>query len=216
MDKETLQKALKELKESSQKRNFKQSIDLIINLKDLNLKKPEEQVDMFIQLHYPKGKMSKICALVGPELREDAAKVCDKMISVEDFAKYKDKKDVKKLAEEYDYFIAQATVMPKIAAAFGRVFGPKQKMPNPKAGCVVPPKFNLAPLYDKLQKTVRAVAKTAPTIKVMVGKEDQDEKEIVDNILTVYDTLTHHLPKEHHNIRSVMLKLTMSKPVKVQ
>ncbi|MBU0461371.1 MAG: 50S ribosomal protein L1 [Nanoarchaeota archaeon] len=216
MNKETLQKALKQLKETSQKRNFNQSYDLIINLKDLNLKNPDEQVDLYIPLHNSPGKKFKICALVGTELREEAQKVCDKMILVDDFSQYKDKKAIKKLAEEYNYFIAQANVMPKVAAAFGRVFGPKQKMPNPKAGCVVPPKTNLAPLYERLQKTVRAMAKTQLSMKLMIGNEAQKDEEVIDNIMTVYNALIHKLPKEEHNIRSVFLKLTMSKPVKIR
>lgn len=213
MDKDTLQKALKELKETSKKRNFTQSVDLIINLKDLNLKSPEEQVDQFVTLHHSTGKKIKVCALVGPELIEDATKVCDKAIRANDFEKFKDKKEIKKLADEYDYFVAQANVMPKVAATFGRVLGPKQKMPNPKAGCVVPPKFNIGPLYERLQNTVRAVAKTQPTVKVGVGKEDQKEEELIDNIMTVYKQVVHHLPKEEHNVKSVLLKLTMGKPV---
>ena len=67
MDKKQILSAIKELKEKH-KRNFKQSIDLIITLKDLNLKKPDEQVDFFAQLHYQKGKKITTCALVGPEL----------------------------------------------------------------------------------------------------------------------------------------------------
>ncbi|MFQ5475250.1 MAG: 50S ribosomal protein L1 [Candidatus Nanoarchaeia archaeon] len=217
MDKKTLQKALKDLKESSPKRNFSQSYDLIINLKDLNLKSADNQVDTFVALHYPTGKKRKICALVGPELKEEAQTVCDASITAEDFDKYvKDKKLTKKLAEEYDFFIAQANVMPKVAGAFGKVFGPKQKMPNPKAGCVVPPKTNLAPLYDRLQKTVRAVAKTSLSIKIRVGTESQKEEEVIDNIMTFFQSVVHTLPKEEHNLRSVYLKLTMSKPVKLQ
>ncbi|MFC1753569.1 50S ribosomal protein L1 [Thermoproteota archaeon] len=216
MDTDTLQKALKQLKESSKKRNFAQSVDLIINLKDLNLKVPEQQVDQFVALHYPVGKAIKICGLVGPELREDAEKAFDKMITATEFDQFKDKKAIKKLAEEYDYFVAQANIMGKVAGAFGKVLGPKNKMPNPKAGCVVPPKTNLAVLSERLHKTVRAVAKAQPCIKVIVGNENQDEKEVIDNIMTIYNSVSHRLPKEEHNIKSVLLKLTMSKPVKIK
>ncbi|MBW3000140.1 50S ribosomal protein L1, partial [Candidatus Woesearchaeota archaeon] len=63
MNKETIQKALKELREKAKKRNFTQSIDLIFNLKGLNLKNAEQQMDFYLQLHYDKGKKSKVCAL---------------------------------------------------------------------------------------------------------------------------------------------------------
>lgn len=214
IDEKTIKETIKQLKESSKKRNFTQTYDLIVNLKNLDLKKPEHQLDLYVQLHYSKGRKSKICALVGPELQPQAEKVCDKTIPQHEFQKISaDKKAVKKLASEFHFFIAQANIMPQVATAFGKVFGPKKKMPNPKAGCVVPPSANLKPLYDKLQKTVRLYAKERPLIQIPVGSEAMDEKEIVDNVLTVYDQLIHHLPLEKNNINSVFLKLTMSKPV---
>ena len=217
MNKETVVKTLKELKEKSKKRNFSQSIDLIINLKNLNLKNPEEQVDFFTPLHYSKGKKVKVCALVGPELHPEAEKVCDMVIDQKDFDKYAaDKKLTKKLAKEYDFFIAQANIMAKVATTFGRVFGPKKKMPNPKAGCVVPPKAALKPLYDKLQKTVRVYAKERPIIQIAVGNESMKDEEIIDNIMTIYDQIIHHLPGEENNIKSTFIKFTMGAPVKVK
>ena len=214
MKKEKVKEALKKIKESSKKRNFKQSIDLVINIKGINLKKPEEHIDTFAVLHYPKGRDTKICAFVGPELIENAKANCDLTLTVDDFSKYEgDKKKIRKLANSYDFFIAQANVMPKIAQTFGKVFGPKQKMPNPKAGCVVPPNANLAPLVDKLKKTVRLRAKTALNIQCIVGNEEQSDVEVIDNIMTVYRSLLHHLPHGDTNVRNVMIKLCMSEPV---
>jgi len=216
MKKEDILKSLKELKEKSEKRNFNQTIDLIITLKNLNLKKPEDQVDFFQSLHFKAGKKVKICALVGPELLGQAKDICDTAISVDDFPKYaKDKKATKKIAKECDYFIAQANIMPKVAAAFGKVLGPRGKMPNPKAGCVVPPNANLKVLNEKLQKLIRISAKIMPTVQCIVGKEDSKEEEVVDNILVIYDGLLHHLPGGKNNIKNILVKLTMSKPIKL-
>ncbi len=215
MNKEQVTQALKKIKESSAKRNFTQSIDLIINLKDINLKKPEQVVNLYATLHYSKGKKVKICALVGPELLPQAKQVCDLAISVDDFTKYQEKKEAKKLATSYDFFIAQATIMPKLATTFGRVFGPKGKMPNPKAGCVVPPNANLKPLCEKLQKTIKLQTKNDLIIQTMVGKEDMKEEEVIDNIMTVYDSLVHNLAGGKNNIKNSYLKLTMGKPFKI-
>lgn len=213
MEKQAVEKAVKELRQC--KKKFSQSYDLIFNLKGIDLKKTENQVDFFVVLPHSKGK-AKICALVGPELKAEAEAVCDFVIEEKDFDKYaKDKKLTKKLASEHAYFIAQANIMPKVAAAFGKVFGPRKKMPNPKAGCIVPPKANLKPLYEKLQKTIVIIAKEKPIIQLTVGNESMKDEEVTANIMLIYDQLIHHLPDEKNNLGKVFVKLTMSKPVRL-
>jgi len=216
MDKNSVKEALKKLKETSKKRNFSQTVDLIINLKDLDLKKPEQQVELFVPIHFSRGKKIKIAAFVGPELKDESEKVFDKTIFIDEFQQYADKKVAKKLAAEYSFFIAQANIMPKVAQVFGKFLGSRGKMPNPKAGCVVPPKTAMQPLYERLQQTIIMRAKVQPVIKCSVGIESQNEDDIVDNIMTLYNALIHKLPNEQNNIRNILLKLTMGKPVEVK
>jgi large subunit ribosomal protein L1 len=215
MNKDDVLEALDKLKMSSQKREFKQSIDLIIALKELDFKKPEQQVEMFLSLPHNNGKKIKVCALVGAELNDDAKKVFDLTIIQDDFQKY-DKKKARSLAGQYDFFIAQANIMTKVAATFGRYLGVRGKMPNPKAGCVVPPRgVNLAGLYEKLQTTMKVSAKKVPLIQMRVGTEAMPPEHVADNVMFVYDQLIHHLPAEKHNIKAIYLKYTMSKPIKL-
>ncbi|MDP7116536.1 MAG: hypothetical protein QF632_05365 [Candidatus Woesearchaeota archaeon] len=208
--------SLGKIREQSSKRKFKQTIDFIATFKDIDLKKADQQVDFYATLHYSKGKPVKVAALVGPELLANAKENCETAINVDDFDQYvKDKKLTKKLATDHDFFIAQATIMPKVATSFGKVLGPKGKMPNPKAGCVVPPNANLKPLVEKLTKTVKVIAKTMPMVQVAVGTEEMKDEEIADNIKTVYDQLVHNLPNEKHNVNHIILKLTMGKPFRI-
>ncbi|MBI4738947.1 hypothetical protein HY772_05295 [Candidatus Woesearchaeota archaeon] len=217
MDVVKIKEAIRKLKETSPKKKFIQSFDLVIALKGLNLKKPEEQIDLFIPLHFGRGKPVKICAFVGPELKDEAGKVCDTTIFVDDFEQFrKDKKALRKLANNHAFFIAQANIMPKVAAAFGKVLGTRGKMPNPKAGCVVPPKTNLQPLYDRLQKTANVKARIQLAAQVWIGREDQSEDEVADNIKTVVTAVLQKLPQERDNIKDIALKLTMSKPIKLE
>lgn len=214
MDKKSILKALKDVRESAKERKFKQTFEFTVNLKDLNLKNPDEQVEFFTTIPHP-FKTLKVCAIVAGELEEEAKKVCDFVITTSDLDKYKDKKIAKKLAVKYDYFVAQANVMGKIAGVFGRVFGPRGKMPNPKAGCVVPPKTSLQPLYDRLQKTIKCSARKFPVMQLSVGTEEMKDEDIAENILYFYDQIIHHLPKEQHNYKNSLVKLTMGKPVRV-
>jgi large subunit ribosomal protein L1 len=216
MQKENIKKALEELRKNSTKKKFNQSIDLVINLKELDLKKPENQVDVYTQLTHSKTKPVKTCAIIGPELMETAKENCDTIIIVDDFPEYQEnKRKLIKLAKEHDFFIAQATIMPKIAKAFGRILGTRGKMPNPKAGCVVPPKTNLKPLVDKLKKTVRLVAKTQYCIKITPGDEKMTDDQIAENIMNIYTAAIGKLSQEERNIKNILIKFTMSKPVEI-
>src|SRR3989344_1439699 len=111
MDKELILSTLKKAKENSPKRNFKQSIDLIMNLRQLDLKKPEHKVNMFVALPYPINKKISICAFVDQEMEQRAKEACDEVITPDQFEKYKQKATVKKLAAKHDVFIAQASIM---------------------------------------------------------------------------------------------------------
>lgn len=213
MNDQELRKVLEELKQDTS-RKFTQSIDLIIALKELNLKKPEEQVEFFAQVHKTLGKKRKIAALVGPEMADEAKKVFDTVITSDQFEKLT-KKEMKKVASEHAFFVGQANIMPKIAQTFGRVLGPRGKMPNPKAGCIVPPKAPLAPLYEKLQRTVRISAKKSPNIQVLVGTQAMEVDDLLDNIKFLFDQTIHHLPREKNNVKHAFIKLTMGKPIKI-
>ena len=213
MDKQTVLKSIKEIKENSSKRKFVQTLDLVIQLKDLDLKKPDHKVDAFITLPHTLGKKMKVCGLV-KQLAEKSKEAFDETIPESDFVNYaKDKKAVKKLASSFDFFVAQADLMGKVATTFGRYFGPKGKMPSPKAGCVVPAVIpDLKSINERLQKTVRAQTKNELSIKVPVGKESMKDEELEDNIEAVYNTVVKALPNEKNNVYQVILKLTMGRP----
>jgi large subunit ribosomal protein L1 len=217
MNKNEALEAIKSLRKDHKEKKFVQMVDLIINLQELDFKKPEHQIDFYITLPYSTGKKKNIAALVDTDLFDEAKSSCDVVIPLHQFEEFaKDKKKIKKLAKQNDFFIAQSTIMTKIAATFGRVLGPKNKMPNPKAGCVVLPRTNLKPLYDKLQKTVRVLARNKPIIQITIGREDMPDEQIADNLLIVYEQVIHHLPKERNNLKNMFVKTTMGPSKKVE
>ena len=143
----------------------------------------------------------------------EAKKEFYKAIHKDEFgALSRNKPEMRRLAKECDFFVAQANLMPDIASNFGKILGPKGKMPNPKAGCIIPPKAQLKPLKERLKKLVRLQTKNEPIVKCLVGSENMDDAAIVDNILAVHTALVHALPKGEANIKSMFLKLTMGKP----
>lgn len=208
---ESIQKAIETLQQQP-KRKFVQTVDLIINLKNLDLK--QHPVDFYVMLPKEKGKALKICAFVDLQLGEQTKRLCEKTITDAEFINYSPK-EAKRLATEYDFFIAQANFMPKIATTFGKYLGIRGKMPSPKLGNIVPPGTNLEPLVKRLRATVRLSAKKGTNIQCMVGRESMNDADVIANIQTVYEALSKQVPSEHNNIKNVWLKLTMSKPVKV-
>lgn len=213
MDNSKVVEKLNELMKSAKERKFVQTVDLIVNLKNVNLKKQEEKVDFYHQIPKGKGKEIKVCALIGAESKDSAEKAGVDYILLDDFKNYSEKRKAVLLANKYDFFISQANLMGQVATAFGRVFGTRGKMPNPKAGCVFPPKANLEPLVAKLKNTIRVITKVQPTCQIAVGNTDMKAEDIAENIVSCYSAILHHLPLEKNNLKSVMVKLTMSKPI---
>ena len=216
MNQKAILDSVKKLREISKERKFKQTIDVAMNLTQLDLKKnPDRKIDIFIELPHSKGKKPKICALVGKDLATKA-EVFDKVILSDDFtAATSDKKALKKLAREYDYFVAQANLMADIGAKFGKVLAPLGKMPNPKAGCIVSPTADLEPLAKRLQNTIRLIMKDKMCVKAIAGSEEMSDEDITENILAVYSAIAHELPNEKANFKSMLIKFTMSQPVEV-
>ncbi len=198
-----IKKALDELRKEK-KRKFVQAVDLVVNLKDFDVRK--EALNSFINLPHPIDK--KIGAFLTKR-----SKLVD-TISEDDFIKYKELKDIKKLAKNYDLFIAVAPMMAKIATKFGRVFGPTGKMPSPQAGII--PKDDeesVKNMLEKMKKVIRIRTKEM-SIKVSVGKEDMKDEEIIENIESVINQLKKLLPRKIDNIKNAMVKFTMTKSIK--
>lgn len=196
--------ALAELRKEK-KRKFTQTVDLVMNLKNFDVRK--EALNTFVTVPHPSEK--KIGAFL-----TKGSKLVDTIIA-DDFSKYKDEKDIKKLAKKYDSFIAVAPLMGKIATTFGRVFGPMNRMPSPQAG-IIPQEEDamVSMMIDKMKKSIRVKNKEM-AIKLPVGKESMSDDELKENIEAVIKGLTKVLPRGNDNVKEVLIKFTMTKPIAV-
>ena len=84
MDKKDFIQTVSIVKEVSPKRKFKQSVDLVINLKGVNIKKAEENIDQILRFPHPYKSKVKVCALVSDAL-EKKASVCQRVIHESQF-----------------------------------------------------------------------------------------------------------------------------------
>ncbi|MDR2624034.1 MAG: 50S ribosomal protein L1 [Methanobrevibacter sp.] len=204
--------AVKKAKEQSKPRDFTQSIDIIVNIKDLDVKKPENRFDEEVSLPNGRGKDVKIGFIADGELAVQAKSagidlVIDK-VGLEEIGK--DRKQAKKLANQYDFFVAQADMMPLVGRFLGPVLGPRKKMPKP-----VPLSIKLEPLIERLKSTVKIGIKSQATIQTLVGTQDMSDDKIAENIETVLATLDQNLEKGRSQIKSMFIKTTMGSVVRV-
>lgn len=196
---------IKKLKEN--KRGFSQTYDLVINISNLDLKKPENRIRDKIKLPY-KIKDRKVCFIVDSlvtKAKETGKKVLTK--NEIDF----DKKEGKKIASEYDFFVVEATIMPLVAKTLGKYIGPRNKALIP----VPPVAKNLSNITGNLEKTISVNLVKNPVIQVPLGTEKLKDEEIIENFNVAYDKLKESIEGKGGLIKSVYLKLTMSKPVKL-
>ena len=122
---------------------------------------------------------------------------------------------LKKLVNNFDFFIAQASLMPKVATTFGRALGPSGKMPSPQLGILMDVNDKaLEELKAKINKSIKIRAKES-SIKVAIGKQSMKDEDIIENVMSVYKRLLKELPREKENIKNVEIKFTMTKPVKI-
>ncbi len=204
---ESFLKAVAELRKTEKKHNFSQTVDLIVNLKDFNVRR--EAFSVFITVPH-KIKDKRVMGFF-----EKKSKIVDSIVK-EEFDKYKEKKDARKLIKGYDFFIANAKLMPAVASSFGRILGPTGKMPSPQLGIIPSEEDKIVEvILNKINSTVRVKVKE-PSIKIGIGKESLKDSEIVDNLAAIYNKLIETLPRKKDNIRNIKLKLTMGKPVVVE
>lgn len=206
--KEELQKAIVELrKDPNAERKFEQTVDLIINLQKFDVKKTP--LNTFISVPH-KIKDKKVAGFL--EAKNNQVDT----ILPEEFKRYSDKKEIKKLVNHYDFFIAQASVMPKVATTFGRALGPTGKMPSPQLGILMNlDDKEVTKLKEKINTSVKIRVKE-PSIKIPIGKQKMKDEDLIENILAFYNALIKLLPKERDNVKNIEIKFTMTKPQKIK
>jgi len=204
-------KEIGEAKEKAKKRNFLQTWDLIINLKNIDLKKPENKLNLEFPLPEGRGKETKVIFIVDSLLAE-AKKTSGLIITKGEVEKLgKDKKKLKKYAGEYEWWFCEAPIMPLVGKTLGLVLGPRGNMPKP-----IPPKGSVQPFIEMSKKLVRVRLRDSPVINIPVGKENMKEEQIMKNILAVMNFVKEKLPKGKANMKGAYIKLTMGPPVKLK
>jgi len=213
LDQKTILASVKEAKEKSEKRKFTQSIELVLNLKEIDMKSPEGKIQEIIELPYSLEKPNKICVIGSGELALKARRAnADLVIEKAELDGLAGKKrELRKIANQYDLFIAEAPLMPLVGKILGPVLGPRGKMPVP-----VPPTADITSLIAKHRKTVVVRMRNQPIMQCRVGTEGMKEEEIAENVQAVLMVIEGKLKKGMKNIKFAYIKTSMGTPVKIR
>jgi len=207
---DALKKAVKEAKEKGKPRNFTQSIDIIINLKDVSFKDPKNKMKQELVLPHGKGREVKIGVFAEGDMAIRGKKLGLQIFSKKEMGSIsKDKRKARKMANTYDFFIAQADMMPIIGKALGPVLGRRNKMP-----VIVPPTAPLEPIVEKLKNSIRINTRDTPIVQAIIGNEKMDNDKVVENGMAVLNAVKRKY--EGMNVlKSVYVKTTMGPTIKV-
>jgi large subunit ribosomal protein L1 len=213
LDKKSLLDAIKDAKTKSGEKKFIQSIELILDIKEIDMKSPEGRIQQVLELPHATRKPNKIVVIATGELalkakKAKVAKVLEKA-DLEGLAGKK--KELRKIASTYDVFLSEAPLMPLVGRILGPVLGPRGKLPVP-----VPPNADITPLITKYHKTIVIRMRNQPIIQCFVGTADMNEEEVVDNIQAILRMLEGKLKRGLKNIKFAFIKTSMGTPVKIK
>ncbi len=202
---------MKKLQTESKKRNFTESVELAVNLKDIDLSNPKNRIQEEIMLPKGRGRQVKVGVFGSSEMAMKAKGVADVVIQPEEIEEIaKDKAKAKKFARANDFFVAEAPLMPTIGKRLGIVLAPRGKMPKP-----IPPGSDPKAAIDKLRVSVSVRTRDKYTFHLPIGTMGMSPEDLAENLDAVIKRLTTRLERGKMNIRSAYVKTTMGPSYKV-
>jgi len=213
LDNKTITEAIKQAKSKAGDKKFNQSVDLILDIQEIDMKSPEGKIQEVVELPHDTLKPNKVCVIAQGEFAFKAKNsAADFVLERADLdALNGKKKELRKIATTYDVFIAEAPLMALVGRILGPVLGPRGKMPIP-----VPPNADIAALIAKHRKTVGVRMRNQPIIQVSVGSQQMKDEEIADNAMAVLRVLDGKLKRGLKNVKYAFVKTSMGEPVKIK
>ncbi|KKN36280.1 hypothetical protein LCGC14_0775290 [marine sediment metagenome] len=202
-------------------RKFDETIDIIINIKDINLNEPKNRIDKEIILSHQVITEDKpnICVIASDNILLEAKKLGVDTLDSDSLVKLnnEEKKYKKKFVKKYEYFVVEDKMMRDVARYLARFLGPVGKMPKPfpTGYGIISNLEDLKNAFERYKKVVRIQMKKQPIIFVKIGKKSMDTVKLFENMKTVVNFIVDQMPHRFNNFKSMYFKSTMGKPVKV-
>jgi len=200
---------VKEVKAASKQKKFTQSVELIINFKDIDVKKGFA-INEVIQL--PKtSSPATVCIIATGDMSQKAKQAkADSVIGTEELDKFADnKRESRKFINKYDFFLADTKIMPTVGKTLGQLLGPRGKMPTP-----VPFDASIEAFLQRFRSCIKVRTRASLSLACKIGDESMEDTDLAINAHAVLSAVEKKLPSGERNIKRIMIKTTMGKPIK--
>ena len=202
---------VKEAKAATKERKFKQSIELIVNFKDIDVKKGFA-LNEVVQL--PKtSSPATVCVMATGDMGLKAkAANADSVIGTEELDKFAtNKRESRKFINKYDFFLADTKLMPTVGKVLGQLLGPRGKMPTP-----IPFNAPVEALLERFRTSVGVKVKGSLSLSCKIGEESMEDADLAANASAVASIIEKKLPNGDKNIRKIMIKTSMGKAIRLE
>lgn len=200
---------IKQVKENSKQRKFKQALEIIITFKDIDVKKGFA-LNEVVQL--PKtSSPAAVCVMATGDMSVKAkAAKADAVIGTEDLDKFAaNKRESRKFINKYDFFLADTKIMPVVGKVLGQLLGPRGKMPVP-----VPYDAPIESFLQRFRSSIKVRVRSSLSLSCKFGDETMDDNDLAINAHAIVNAVEKKLPNGEKNIKRIMIKTTMGKPTK--
>jgi len=191
-------------------RKFVETVELQIGLRDYD---PERDKRFTGAIRLPNvPSPNKKIAVIGTAVHCDQAKkVGIESIDVDGLKKFnKDKKAVKKWAKPYNVLLASESLMKQIPKLLGNILNKINKFP-----LAVGENEKVEDKVKEMRSTVRFQLKKVLCMGSAVGHINMTEEELRQNINMSINFLVSLLKKGWQNIKTLHIKTTMGKPIRL-
>ncbi len=203
--------AVTEALSGAPERGFTESVELAINLKELDLTVPKNRIEEEVPLPNGRGREARVALFGSPEMCQKVQGVADMVFAPAQFDDLtKNKRSAKKIVEEVDFFLAEAPLMPTVGKRLGVVLGPRGKMPRP-----VPPGSDPTNLVQALKRSIRIRSKGNRTFHAAIGTRSMTPAALAQNADAVLARVVGKLERGRMNIDSVYVKTSMGRSVRL-
>jgi len=205
-----LAKMIAEAKSTDKERKFKQSVEMYIILKDIDVKKGFALNDT-IQLPKKLSSPTTVCVMAGGDMGLKAKSAnADRVLSGDELSNVAaNKRQARKFINNYDFFLADTQLMTTVGKVLGQLLGPRGKMPVP-----VPFNAPIDAILDRYRSSIRVKVKNSLSISCKIGDESMSDDDLASNAHAILAAIEKKLPSGDRNIRRIIVKTSMGKPVK--